>query len=163
MKENYRVYMIDNPEAKKTLKERTISSIPHTKELGINILELDRNKAVGKLSYQEQLVGNTETGALHTGALLSLFDSIAGLSVFCALPDFEMIATLDLRLDYYKPSSVNTDLYFSAECHHLTNTVAFVMGTIYHESATDPVAGCVATFFRSGKRNKESTKNGEPT
>ena len=163
MKAVDRVYMVDDPGVKKKLIDRNFSSIPHIKALGIEFFDLERNTATGKLPYQKQLVGNIESGALHTGVLLSLFDSIAGLAVLCALPDFEIFATLDLRLDCFKPSTVDADLYCKAECHRLTNTIAFVRGTIYHESADDPIAGCVATFFRSGKRKPILKRIGEST
>ncbi len=143
--------MVDNPEVRKQLIERTFSSIPHTKKLGLEFVSLDRNTATGKMPYRKNLVGNIENGAIHTGVLISLIDSIAGLAVLCALPDIESFATLDLRLDCFKPSSPNKDIYGMAECYRLTNTIAFVRGSLYHETPDNPIAGCVATFFRSGK------------
>ncbi|MBF0279777.1 MAG: PaaI family thioesterase [SAR324 cluster bacterium] len=150
-KETDRVYMIDDPEIKKQIIHRSYTSIPHSMALGLEFIELRRNVAVGKLPYQKKLVGNIVTGAVHTGVLISLIDSIAGLSVFCALPEYESFATLDLRIDCFKPSSPNQDLFAFAECYKLTRTIAFVRGSIYHNNEDDPIAGCVASFFRSGK------------
>lgn len=150
MKETKRVYMIDDSEAKQQLADRVFSSIPHTKALGVELVSIERNKAIGILPYQKNLIGNIENGAIHTGALISLIDTIAGLAVFSALPEMEEFATLDLRLDSFKPSTPSQDIYASAECYRLTKSVAFVRGSIYHEKPEDQIAGCVATFFRRG-------------
>lgn len=152
MKETKRVYMIDDSETKQQLVDRVFSSIPHTKALGVELVSIERNMAIGKLPYQKNFVGNIENGAIHTGVLISLIDSMAGLAVFSALPEMEEFATLDLRLDSFKPSTPGQDIYASAECYRLTKAVAFVRGSIYHNTTEDLIAGCVATFFRTGRR-----------
>ncbi len=154
MKEVERVYLVDDPERKKVLIDFTFSSIPHTKALGVELVSLERNKAICRLPYKKEFVGNIENGALHTGVLMSLVDTTAGLAVFGALPETESVATLDLRLDCFKPSTSNKDIYAQVECYCLTKTVAFVRGSIYHDTLNDPIASCVATFFRTGNPAK---------
>lgn len=151
VQESERVYMVDDPEVRKKIIERTFSSIPHTKNIGLEFIELSRNQATGKLAYHEKLVGNIENGAVHTGVLISLIDSVAGMAVLAALPEFQVFVTLDLRVDCFKPSTPNKDLYGFAECYRLTKTIAFVRGSMYHDSPENPIAGCVASFFLTGK------------
>ena len=144
-----RTYSVDDPLAREWLAR--FFSAPHFRALGVEFLEMHRNSALGRIPYQEKLVGNIETGAVHTGVLISLLDSVAGLAVQCALAQVEAIVTLDLRVDCYKPSVRGEDLLCHAECHRLTNTIAFVRGSVYHQSAEHPIAGCVASFFRVGR------------
>lgn len=152
MNDSERKYLIDNQDARESLAGYMVSSVPHVKTLGIDLVSIERNRAKGKLRYHENLVGNIENGALHNGALISLIDTIAGLAVLCALPEYEMIATLDLRLDSFKPSVSGKDVYATAECYKLTRTIAFVSGSIFQDSPDDPLASCVATFFRTGRK-----------
>lgn len=144
-----RTYLVDDPAMRE--KMARFVTVSHSKALGLECLEISRNNAWGRIPYQEKLVGNIETGAVHTGVLISLMDSIAGMAVQCAFARFEVIVTLDLRLDCYKPSLRGQDLICHAECHRLTNTIAFVRGSIYHHSPENPIAGCVASFYRVGR------------
>lgn len=161
MSEKTRTYLIDDPEQRLKMIEHTFASVPHTKDLGVEFISLERNKAIGKLPYQSHLAGNPSTGALHTGVLISLVDTVAGLAVFSALPKWEMVATLDLRLDSFKPSTAGKAVYASVECYQLTRTIAFVRGNIYHDSDQDPIAACVATFFRGGSRQRSGSGESE--
>ena len=145
-----RSYMIDDPAIREKIVHNTFTNIPHAAALGLKFVELERNRAVGLLPYRPELVGNINNGAVHTGVLISLIDSISGLAVYCALPKPEAIVTLDLRIDCFKPSTRGMDLYAVAECHKLTNTIAFIRGSIFHESARQPIAGCTGAFFRTG-------------
>jgi uncharacterized protein (TIGR00369 family) len=152
MKEPNHFDPTSNPEINQKLIAHTFSTIPHTNALGVEFVTLEKNKAIGRLPYKKNLIGNIENGALHTGVLISLFDTIAGLAVFGALPEVEAFATLDLRLDNFKPSIPKRDIFAQAECHNITKTIAYVKGSIYHDNPDDPIAGCVATFFRTGQR-----------
>lgn len=156
VEDSKRTYLIDDPAVKKQVVYHNFHSVPHTTKLGMEFVFAEHHRAGAKLPYREDLVGNTGNGAIHTGVLLSLIDGVSGLSVICSLPKFESIATLDMRLDCYKPSTAGLDLFAEAECFKLTSTIAFVRGTIYHESPDDPIAGCIATFFRSGSIPKRS-------
>ncbi len=156
MNNSERKYLIDSQNARESLAGHMVSSVPHAKALGIELISLERNVAKGKIPYHENLVGNVENGALHTGVLISLIDTIAGLAVLCALPKFEMIATLDLRLDSIRPSISGKDVYCTAECYKLTKSIAFVSGFIFHDTPEDPLVSCVATFFRTGQDTTNS-------
>jgi len=117
--ESKRIYMVDDPEMRETMIHRTFSLIPHAQALELEFVELQRNNALGKMPYHEKFVGNLENGAVHTGVLISLIDSVAGLAVLSALPEYEVFVTLDLRVDCFKPSSPHQDLYAFAECYLL--------------------------------------------
>ncbi len=145
-----RHYMIDDPLVRDKIVQNSFTNIPHAVALGMEFVELERNRAVGKLPYRPEFVGNINNGALHTGVLISLIDSISGLAVFCALPKPESIVTLDLRVDCFKPSTRGKDLIAVAECTKLTNTIAFISGCIYHDSPDQAIASCTGSVFRTG-------------
>jgi uncharacterized protein (TIGR00369 family) len=95
------------------------------------------------------LVGDPTTGVLHGGVVTTLLDSTAGAAVFSALsgPVPTPIATLDLRIDYLRPSTPHAPLYARVECYKLTHHVAFARGVAYNLDPSDPVASMSATFM----------------
>jgi uncharacterized protein (TIGR00369 family) len=120
---------------------------PHMRELGLRILSADRGVVVGMVPYREDLVGDPQTGVLHGGVVTTLLDSIAGASVMSTLAIAAPIATLDLRIDYLRPSTPRAPLHARVECYKLTRHVAFTRGVAYNADERDPVASMAATFM----------------
>jgi len=117
------------------------------RELGIKFLRAGDRVAVSMLPYREELIGDPRSGVLHGGVVTTLLDSTAGAAVIASLSLPMPIATLDLRIDYLRPSTPGQPLYARAECYKLTRHVAFVRGTAYNDDAADPVASVSATFM----------------
>ncbi len=124
---------------------------PHNKELGLRILQVERNRAVMQLDYQERLVGNPETGVLHGGAITALLDSCCGLAVAAVLTKPQPFATLDLRIDYVRPATPKQAVIADAECYKVTSNVAFVRAFAYHSDKADPIAAASGTFMLATK------------
>jgi uncharacterized protein (TIGR00369 family) len=122
-------------------------SSPHMRALGIEFLEAGAGVAVGKVPYREDLVGDPVTGVLHGGVVTTLLDSTGGAAVFTALEVPMPIATLDLRIDYLRPSTPHAPLYARVECYKLTRNIAFARGTAYNDDPADLVASMTATFM----------------
>jgi acyl-coenzyme A thioesterase PaaI-like protein len=57
------------------------------------------------LPWREELVGIPEGGFLASGAIVSLLDTCGGASVWMALGQFQPLVTIELRLDYLRPSA----------------------------------------------------------
>jgi acyl-coenzyme A thioesterase PaaI-like protein len=76
--------------------------VPHNKALGLTLISASFTPAVVtvKLPWNPLLVGNPETQVLHGGAITTLLDATAGVSVFLKLRAPSPIATLDLRVDF---------------------------------------------------------------
>lgn len=151
-----RRYLIDDPRYHKATVEDSLTSIPHSAVLGLEILSVEHDVAILRLPYSDQLIGNPVSRTIHGGAVLSLVDSASGKAVFCAVPKPETIATLDLRIDYLKPPLPGQDLFCRAECYKLTRSVAFVRAEVYHQPG-DPIAHSVSTFMRSSSGIANST------
>lgn len=132
---------------KKMIASTMAMASPHMRELGIRFISVERGVAVGMVPYRRELVGDPITGILHGGVVTTLLDSTGGAAVFSALPAPMPIATLDLRIDYLRPSTPEAPLYARVECYKLTRNVAFARGTAYNRDQTDPVASMAATFM----------------
>ena len=120
---------------------------PHMRELGIRFVSVEHGVVVAMVPYRRELVGDPLTGILHGGVVTSLLDSAGGAAVFSMIGAPTPIATLDLRIDYLRPSTPEAPLYARVECYKLTRNVAFARGTAYNDDADDPVASMAATFM----------------
>jgi len=120
----------------------------HCKTIGMRVIEAEQGKVTLELPYNASLVGNPETGVIHSGAATTLFDTAAGFSVMSSLPEVEICPTLDLRLDHMKPAEPFKPVYGFAETYKLANNVAFTRGILFQNDRNDPIAHGVATFMR---------------
>lgn len=133
-----------------------LEAIPHSKALGMRVVEVADGRALMRVPWREDLVGNQETGVLHGGVITSVLDNASGLAVTSAMGEWRPMATLDLRIDYLKPSTPGSDLLAAAHCHKVTTSIAFVRGVAYHDDPDDPIATTVATFMISPNRPSDS-------
>lgn len=134
-------------------------SVPHSDDLGIEVIDFGKGYAVMGLPYRKEFLGDTNRGLIHTAVSTSLVDSACGLAVFLALPKPRSIATLDLRMDYLRPAVAGKTLYARAEVHQLTRHIAFVRASVYQDDENRPAALCNAAFMRG---SSQRLKNKEP-
>ncbi|MDO9460202.1 MAG: PaaI family thioesterase [Alphaproteobacteria bacterium] len=125
---------------------------PHSRAIGMQLVDVAPNTALIMAPYAPELVGNPDTGVIHGGVITSLLDNASGLSVSCHMGERKSMATLDLRIDYMHPAAPGEAVYARAECYKVTNNVAFVRGIAYQlkdgaHNVDDPIATCVATFM----------------
>ncbi|WP_054285842.1 PaaI family thioesterase [Gulbenkiania mobilis] len=123
-------------------------SLPHCETLGFQYLGTDGRKPVLKVEWREALVGNPGNGVVHGGIITSLVDTTSAIAVTAQLPDFETIATLDLRIDYLKAATPGRAIFCRAECYRLATQIAFTRAVCYHDRPEEPIAHGVATFMR---------------
>ncbi|NIJ42894.1 uncharacterized protein (TIGR00369 family) [Parvibaculum indicum] len=140
------------PEQIQLLKDVLIEHVPQARALGLKVEDGARGQAWLSVPYNEDLVGDIETGVLHGGVITTLLDNACGIAVQLALPERIAIATLDLRIDYMKPATPKLDLMAHTHCYKVTKNIAFVRGAAYHEDENDPIATCVGTFMLAANR-----------
>ena len=81
------------------------------------------------------------------GVVTTLLDTTCGWATAVALKEPTSIATLDLRIDYMRPSAPGKAIFATADCYKLTRSIAFLRALAYDVDPSDPVAAAQATFM----------------
>ena len=130
---------------------RFVGTLRHCQELGIKVVEAAENHLLLELPYSDRIVGNPDTRVIHGGAITTLMDTASGSVIMCALPDFELCPTLDLRMDYMRPAEPDLPVFAQARTYRITRNIIFPRCTAYQEDPGNTIADCVATFMRIGR------------
>ncbi|MFK8329937.1 PaaI family thioesterase [Pseudomonas sp. BJa5] len=133
------------------MAQRFLGALPHCQLLQMRVHHVDTQGMTLVLPYSASIIGNPQTGAIHGGALTTLMDTTCGMATLCALAEFEVCPTLDLRIDYMHPAKAGQDIYGYAQCYRVTRDVIFTRGMAYQDDPEQPVAQVVGTFMRLGK------------
>lgn len=129
---------------------RFIGTLRHCQHLGIQAVSAQENELTVELPYSDAIVGNPETGVIHGGAITTLMDTASGTVVICALPEFELCPTLDLRVDYMRAAEPEQPVYARAVVYRVTNNIIFTRCEAYQADPDQTIAHCVGTFMRIG-------------
>jgi uncharacterized protein (TIGR00369 family) len=141
--------MASDPQLVEQLNVAFREFVPHNKALGLMVLDVEGLKLTLALPWNDRLIGDPESGVLHGGAVTTLLDACCGASVYVRLQDPQPIATLDLRVDFLGRAPTRREVRATAECHHVTSSVAFVRGVAFVDDPTKPFAIATATFALS--------------
>lgn len=136
-----------------------LSTIPHIRALGVELVTMAPNTVLLRLPYNKKLTGNPDTGVIAGGAISAVLDNACGYAVTATTGRQRSFATLDLRIDYMKPATPGEDVLAFAECYKLTRRIAFVRGYAYHTDKDDPIANVTATFMFT-QRPSADTESG---
>jgi uncharacterized protein (TIGR00369 family) len=123
------------------------SMSPHMRQLGFEITSIQGGLCLAQLPYAEDLVGDPETGVVHGGVVTSLLDSAGGAAVLSAVGEPLPLATLDLRIDYLRPSKPGHAVRAKVECYKHTYNIAFTRGVAFDADEADPIASMAATYM----------------
>ncbi len=104
------------------------------------------------LDWREDLVGDESNGVLASAAVISLIDNATSMSIWVKLGEFRPQVTMDLRLDYLRPSPSGAKVYGRGICYHLTRSIGFVRGIAHNGNIDEPLAHASGTFIRIGDR-----------
>jgi uncharacterized protein (TIGR00369 family) len=124
-----------------------MGEIPHLRAIGFELIECTKKHAIGRIPYRMEHVGNPMTGVVHGGIVTTLLDTVGGAAVIGRLGKSLTMATLDLRIDYLRPSTLQHDLLARVECYKLTRNVAFTRSMAYNDDPDDPLASMSATYM----------------
>ncbi|KXS50700.1 PaaI family thioesterase [Marinobacter persicus] len=129
---------------------RFVSTLNQARELGLVPREAGEGTLLMELPYSEKIIGNPDTGAIHGGAITTLMDTTSGSVIICALDEFELCPTLDLRVDYMHPAEPGKPVFARAETYKITSNIIFTRCEAYQDEG-NTIANCVGTFMRIGK------------
>ena len=123
-----------------------IEAMPHSRKLGMQVEVIQGGRAVIKMPYDASLIGDPITKVLHGGAVSALMDTASGAAVVSHPAAGISTATLGLRIDYMRPATPGQAITATAECYHITRTVAFVRAIACDTDRDRPVATATGTF-----------------
>ncbi|SDK27977.1 PaaI family thioesterase [Billgrantia gudaonensis] len=142
-----------SPEGWQRALTRFVTVIPHTRELGLEVMAVDPPEVLMRQPWHDDLLGDVSRGLVHGGLLTMLLDTACGSSVLCALPTPEVCPTLDLRVDHYRPAVGGYPIWARARAVRVSESIVFTEGLLWQESEERPVARGIANFVRLGPRN----------
>ncbi len=119
----------------------------HSVALGLRAVAHGDDWCELMLDYDRRLVSDATSGILASGPIVSLMDTVSAFAVWAKRGAYFPQATLDLRLDYLRPSRPGAAVIGRAECYRLTRRVAFVRGVAHDGDPADPVAHLAGTYM----------------
>jgi len=125
---------------------RFVAALPHSQALGMQAETISEGLAVLTMPYDARLIGDTETGVIHGGAVSALMDTAASVAVLSHPAAGGIMATMNLRIDYMRPATPGQTLRARAECHHVTRSVAFIRAVATDDDESRPVAMATGAF-----------------
>ena len=131
---------------KAQLARQFIEAIPHSRALGMRLVEIGDGIAAIEMDYDTRFVGDPKTGVIHGGAVSALMDTCGGAAVMSPPQAPAGTATIDLRIDYMRPATPGQTIRARATCYHITRTVAFVRAVAVDDDESRPVASATGAF-----------------
>jgi len=124
------------PEFIAGLKAIFEDKIVFNRTLGLKIIEVLPQRAVGRIAMRPELVGHPAYNRIHGGVISAALDALGGLAVMAAigarhmnetplerLNRFAKLGTIDLRVDYLRPG-ISDHFELRAEVVRLGSRVA---------------------------------------
>lgn len=123
-------------------------NIPHGRHIRIRPIAAGGRSVTARLRYQDNLIGNPQTGVLHGGTITTLVDQTCGAAAALSVFPPNIVATLDLRLDHLRAAVPGRDIYAVAEATRVARQIIFVQCTAHDGDANDPIAYGMGSFMR---------------
>jgi uncharacterized protein (TIGR00369 family) len=146
--------MPQNPAVYRHLSDHYLS-LPHCRAIDLQAVCTEHDQPVLSVANRADLAGRGSEGTIHGGVITALVDVASASAVAAHLPDYEVLATLDMRIDYMHPALTDRAVQAKSTCYRLAGQVAFVRTLCYQEGQSDPVALGTATFMRTPLENAE--------
>ena len=101
-------------------------SLPHCRAIDLQAVCTEHDQPVLSVANRADLAGRSQEGTIHGGVTTALVDVASASAVAAHLPDYEVLATLDMRIDYMHPALTDRAVQAKSTCYRLAGQVAFV-------------------------------------
>ena len=128
------------------LKYFVEEGIPFNRFLGFKVLELEEGLARIEVPCRPEFTGDVMRPALHGGVISTLADTVGGIATFTQLDSGERASTVDMRIDYLRPGSVDLPLVGEGRVLRMGNRVAVTEMWIHQGDPDQPIARASAVF-----------------
>lgn len=132
---------------------------PQARALGIDITRIEQARAWGRVPYKAELVGDPDTGTIAGGVITTFLDQLCGAAVLAAMNEPNVVATIDLRIDYMRGAEPGRDVQAEAHCTKMGKNVAFVRAVAYEDTPDNPIAHASAAFMVSPSNSAKPGAN----
>ena len=126
--------------------------IGHGGFLGMDYVDHGADWVEVAIDWRAELVGDPDTGVIASAVVISLLDNATSMAIWTKVGEFRPQVTMDLRLDYLRPSPAGARVYGRGICYHITRSIGFVRGIAHNGDIDDPLAHASGTFIRIGDR-----------
>lgn len=127
-----------------------IGKVGHNGFLGIDYHAHEKDWVELSMNWRDDLVGDVQTGVIASSVVISLLDNAISMSVWNLRGAFAAQVTMDLRVDYLRPSPKGAKVYGRGICYHLSRSIGFVRGIAHNGDLGDPLAHATGTFIQLG-------------
>lgn len=117
-------------------------AVPYAKALGMSFSQDDK-ALIGKLEFQQLLIGDIGIGALHGGSVAALLETTAIFSLLWEVEDLRFPQTVNFSVEHFRTGRPKTT-YASAIVTRHSKRVANVRATAWHDDPSDPIATAYA-------------------
>lgn len=124
-----------------------LKAFPHGELIDMRMHPEQDGAVLVSIPYDENMIGDPETGVLHGGIVTTLLDTGCGIASISKTKGGKVTATLDLRIDYMRPARPGAAIFATCECYRVTRSVAFCRGVAYETDPEDPVASAAGAFM----------------
>lgn len=125
-------------------------SVPHGRALGMHVTRCDDEGVEAVLPYQAAIIGDPTLEHIHPGPLTVLIDQVSGAAACLATRPPSLVATLDLRLDFLRPTRPGREIRAYASAYRVTRQIVFVHCVAHDGDPDRPVAIGSSSFMRNG-------------
>ena len=128
------------------LKTFAEQGIPFNQFLGFTVTDLREGYARIEVPIKPQYIGDPYRPALHGGLTSALADTVGGIAAFTMLEPDQRVSTVDMRVDYLRPASVDAPLIGEGTILRMGNRVAVTEMKIHQGEPDQPIARASAVY-----------------
>ena len=125
---------------------RMCSYIPHAVLLGIRLESIDGEKLTLPMPNRDELAGNPETGAVHSGVVGGFMEQAADFHLIAKMEQPVLPRIIDFSLDYLRPARLR-DTYAQCTLTRQGRFIANISITAWQEQSATPNAMARAHFL----------------